>query len=386
MKNFSAPRLAIAGGLAFALSLLLVICPSPAWAQQPQVHTPGTVGAKRPPPPPPPVRVVPVPPVMTRPAPGVGQAPVPPVRYGRPPLRRGAPGTVRPIARPPATPTVPPLSVRSLGAPPRVIYGGKLPGARGYMPPTGVGRLRLPPPTPRLLLSPPPTPRLANPPITSHVTALPTPRLLPRLPKIAGLPPQEKPTGPLYCSPSSVLYNTGSICFNPQLFTINPAFYPWGLYAPPPFLNAPGFVGPFVPGDFIRYCPYCAYASAGLYPWPSPFQLWQRNTSGAGGLSSPWLPNNFAVFAKPSPPPPPTHLLPAQPSGPAVILVLKNGTRQVVSRYWLGQDWLLHYVTLSGQRKAVPLDQLNLRGTGAANYERGVTFVLPGWPEPPAKR
>jgi hypothetical protein len=224
---------------------------------------------------------------------------------------------------------------------------------------------------------------LVNPPFTPRVTALPTPRLLPQLPKIAGLPPQEQPTGPLYCSPSSVLYNTGSICFNPQLFTITPAFYPWGLFAPPPFLNVPGFVGPFVPGDFLLYCPYCAYASAGLYPWPSPFQLWLRTTSGAGSMYGPWPPNDFAIFARRSPPP--THPLPVQPSAPGVILVLKDGTRQLVSRYWLGQDWLLHYVTVTGVREAISLDQLNLSATGAANYERGVTFVLPGWPEPPAK-
>jgi hypothetical protein len=221
-----------------------------------------------------------------------------------------------------------------------------------------------------LLLAPPPVPKLAAKPLPAiHPVSQP--------PRVNGIPPLV-PGAKLYCSPWSVLYNTGSICFNPDIETINPDFYPWGLFSPPPFVNAPGFVAPIPPGLLIRYCPKCAEESAGLLPGPTPFDRWRQTTSGriAGITSYP----RFAASAKPAPPAPV-----AGPSGPPVLLVLASGTTEMVSRYWLGQDWLLHFITINGSRQAIPLGRLNLKATGAANYERGVTFVIPAWPDPRPK-
>jgi hypothetical protein len=206
-----------------------------------------------------------------------------------------------------------------------------------------------------------------------------------RLPAGAGVPPPLPPTGSkVYCSPTSAMYNTGSICFNPKLETIDPAFFPWGLWSPPPFINVPGlgFVSPFVPGLLIRYCPQCVDGSLRLSTGPTPF--------GAAGLSPRGLPPdvvpNPALEATTIPEPPSTAPAPdTGVSGPPVMLVLESGDMTLVSRYWLGQDWLLHFVTVTGEQRAIPLDALNLKSTGAVNYARGVTFVLPGWPEPRAK-
>ncbi len=182
----------------------------------------------------------------------------------------------------------------------------------------------------------------------------------------------------LYCSPDSVLFNTGSICFDPNNETINPAFYPWGLYAPPPFVNEPSFVPEFVPGLLVQFTPEWMKWNAGLFPPESPFDRWKRLT--AGGL--PGLltnPSSFRVEAAPLQPPP---FPAATPAGPPVALVAMSGATVLATRYWLGRDWMLHYISVTGQRGAIPLDELNLNATGKMNYARGVVFVLPGWPTP----
>ncbi len=178
------------------------------------------------------------------------------------------------------------------------------------------------------------------------------------------LPPGAK----LYCSPLSVLYNTGSVCFNPDLETIDPDFLPWSLYAPPLFLNVRGFVAPYPLGLWIRYCPDCAFkATQGHLPVFAP-----------AGLPAPATPAIQPAQPREAPP----RILPARP---AIELVLTDGSTVFASRYWLGEDWLLHFVTLDGLRQAIPLGKLNLQATGSANYERGVTFWIPGWPEPKSK-
>jgi hypothetical protein len=237
----------------------------------------------------------------------------------------------------------------------------------------GIVPLRVPPESRRLVVAPPPESKPAPFSIPGS----------PQSPRIAGISsPLPPPGSQVYCSPTSVMYNMGSLCFNPQIETIDPAFFPWGLWSPPPFINVSGFVSPFVPGLLVRYCPQCAAGSLQLGIGPTPF--------GEAGLHPRGLPPDifsnpaFEVTATPEPPvtaPAPETAV----SGPPVILVLANGSTALVSRYWLGQDWLLHFITVTGERRAIPLNTLNLQSTGAVNYARGVTFVMPGWPEPRAK-
>lgn len=162
-----------------------------------------------------------------------------------------------------------------------------------------------------------------------------------------------------YCTALSVIYNTGSICFDPNLYTIDPAFEPWGRYVIPPLAGPSGKLvySPFPPAYLIQYCPTCAAQNSGL--------------GLARGLPSRQPP--AAIQTKSAPVP--------VSQGP-FILVLKNGTRPVVSRYWLGKDWMLHYITVTGLQVTVPFDQLDLNATGTVNYQRGVVFSIPGWPNP----
>lgn len=238
----------------------------------------------------------------------------------------------------------------------------------------GIAPFRVPPESRRLVFAPPPA--------RKSVTAVATASHRPS--RVAGIPPPiPMPGSRIYCSPNSVLYNMGSVCFNPNLNTIDPAFFPWGLWSPPPFINVPGFISPFVPGLLIRYCPQCAAGSLKLATGPTPFGEEGLHPRGIPPRIVPRPP--YEVTAPPNPP----ATAPAAPErafvGPPVTLVLRNGSMMLVSRYWLGQDWLLHFVTVTGERRAIPLNALNLESTGAVNYARGVTFVMPGWPEPRTK-
>jgi hypothetical protein len=274
---------------------------------------------------------------------------------------------VRPIGFTPIpTPGVRPIAFAPAPMPGPIVGA---PSVRpiGFPAPSAGGRFPIPPASGRLLPAAPPerTPAatLFDEPALSHAGTG----------SLAALPPGAK----LYCSPTSVLYNTGSICFNPDLFTINPAFYPWGLWSGPAYVNAPGFTPLFEPGLLIRYCAQCAFL-AGSAPWGA------TRLFAPGLPANPWWNSEFHETA--------TRELPfatgaheAERLGPPVILALRNGSDVLVSRYWLGQDWLLHYVTVNGNRGAIPLGELNLKSTGARNYARGVTFVLPGWPAPRAR-
>jgi hypothetical protein len=175
------------------------------------------------------------------------------------------------------------------------------------------------------------------------------------------LPALPSPNGSIkpYCSPWSIMYNTGSICFDPSLFTIDPSFEPWGSYVIPPLAGPSGQIeySPYAPALLLQYCPTCALRNAGM--------------DLARGL-----PNPKPLL------PAPAKAVPVQNASQPVILVLNDGTRPLVSRYWLGSDWMLHFITVTGQQETVPFDQLNLTETGSANYQRGVLFSIPGWPNP----
>ncbi len=175
------------------------------------------------------------------------------------------------------------------------------------------------------------------------------------------------------------MFNTGSICFNPDTETIDPSFYPWGLYAPPPFINKPGFVAEFRPSLLVQLTPQWTNPNAGLFPPESPYDRWRRLT--AGGLPFPESQPSFHVAATPTPV---SASQAVKPVGPPVALVDVSGATVLVTRYWLGRDWMLHYISVTGQRGTIPIEELNFKATGAANYARGVVFVIPGWPEPQA--
>ena len=365
MRILSALKPKLAGAAVLSAALLLGAAAPSAWAQQVKAEAAGrNVGVFHPPRPPRPINAppMPAPSVMAPPVRPIGGPARRPVAFTPPPIPR-----VQPIAMPPVFPPI------------RVIPGAI--GAGGAQPispagPGAIAPLRFPPESRRLALAAPPVSNplppsfFQNPtlPLASHIAGIASP-----------LPP---PGSQVYCSPLSVMYNTGSICFNPNLYTIDPAFFPWGLWSPPPFINVPGFVSPFVPGLLIQYCPQCAAGSLQLFTEPTPF--------GEEGLHPLGLPpdlfSNPAFEVKPAPEPPVTApTADIAVSGPPVALVLENGSTVLVSRYWLGQDWLLHFVTVTGERNAIPLNALNLKSTGAVNYARGVTFVLPAWPEPRAR-
>lgn len=378
MRFPSASSFAIGGNALLVAALLFAATALRARAQSTNTQTRGP-SAVRPAPPARPVArptvrpaipppVAPIRPITVGHAQPPAGAPLPTARYGAPAIR-----AIRPIT---GIPSGAPGTIPSANAPGLPIRAQKIPGILLPGEPVGTVRAPFPPPTRRLLPSAPPkTWNVSIPTVTQLKSVRP---LLPHFSGIAKIPTTNDK---LYCSPDSLLYNTGSICFNPDIETINPQYYPWGLYAPPPVLTAHGFSSIFPIGLLIQPCPQCAFAAAGLIPSRSPLDRWRYLTSGEALL--PFADRIGLAGERAVPAPPPAK--PAgsvQASGPAVVLVLRSGTRVLVSRYWLGQDWLLHFITVTGSRRAVGLNQLNLKATGAANYDRGVVFVLPGWPEP----
>ncbi len=369
MRFPSTTRFAIGGNALLAVLLLFGAPAAPAHAQRVPLQTRNPSAAKpslppspvqRPLPLPPPP-VAPVRPITAAPAQRQPGVPLAPIRYGSPTVP-----VVQPITGAPAGQ---PAGIQPIRLPGVFAIGRKFPAMGRPIETVGAAQPQLPPATRRLLLSAPPAPTLVP-------AAPPVPRVRPLLTHFSGIA-QLPPDAKVYCSPDSILYNTGAICFNPDTETINPEFYPWGLFAPPPQLTPHGFISLFPVGLLIQPCPQCALAAAGLIPSRSPFDRWWYLTSGLARFPS------FHRFTVPAQPAPPSSAVRStKSSGPAVVLVLRSGTRVLVSRYWLGQDWMLHFITVTGSRRAVGLNQLNLQATGAANYDRGVTFVLPGWPEP----
>lgn len=57
------------------------------------------------------------------------------------------------------------------------------------------------------------------------------------------------------------------------------------------------------------------------------------------------------------------------------VLVLRNGTTQVVTSYWVA-DGYLEYVSPDGVRSHIPLGAFDLQGTVERNEGRGIPFVL----------
>lgn len=70
-----------------------------------------------------------------------------------------------------------------------------------------------------------------------------------------------------------------------------------------------------------------------------------------------------------------------QPGQP-VTLVFTDGTTTEAVRYWLGDDWMVHFELPGGQMRTVPLDRLDLLATMSVNLRQGIRFFLPPIPQP----
>lgn len=87
-----------------------------------------------------------------------------------------------------------------------------------------------------------------------------------------------------------------------------------------------------------------------------------------------------AVYSYP-PPPPMVPVYPrmqyqyAPPPAPPSILVLRNGTHLLATRYWFEPGGELHYVDLNGTSMTMPLNMLDVSASAMMNGSRGADFV-----------
>jgi hypothetical protein len=241
--------------------------------------------------------------------------------------------------------------------------------------PLGVAPLAAPHP-----LSPAPAPLL--------VTAPPPVRF----PGIVSRKPAGSPAGPLACDPMSAMLSTGAVCIGPYIFSLEIAGSPSFTWTPPPFLAAAtyGAFGSLWPSLTVPLCPLCTGPVSGpagpaipvdpvlLRKFLSPIETSRLISRGILPGLAPF--QGISRFEPPPAPPSPATIV--RPSRSPVFFLLRDGTTDIVARYRLGEDWLLHYVTVSGQQKTLSIQQLDLDATASANFARGVPFSLPGWPAP----
>jgi hypothetical protein len=62
------------------------------------------------------------------------------------------------------------------------------------------------------------------------------------------------------------------------------------------------------------------------------------------------------------------------------LLILKNGTEQVVTDYWVA-DGYIEYVSRDGSRSHIPIEALDLQATVTENSYRGLSFSLRSVPQ-----
>jgi hypothetical protein len=190
----------------------------------------------------------------------------------------------------------------------------------------------------------------------------------------------------------SAMLSTGAVCIGPYIFSLETAGSPSFAWTPPPFLAAAtyGAFGSLWPSLTVPLCPLCTGPVSGpagpaipvdpvlLRNFLSPIETSRLISRGIlPGLAP------FEASSRFEPPlAPPSAATIVRPSHSPVLFLLRDGTIDLVSRYRLEEDWLLHYVTVSGQQKAISIQQLDLDATASANFARGVPFSLPGWPAP----
>ncbi len=117
-----------------------------------------------------------------------------------------------------------------------------------------------------------------------------------------------------------------------------------------------------------------AYVPA--YPPPAP----PRDAYGFGQRA----PMSYAPpVAAPAPPvvayvplPPPVAPAVRVPAPPPTVLLMRDGNRQLVSRYWFDDNNQVRYVAMNGAPVVIPAEMLDLPSTVEANRQRGVPLVM----------
>jgi hypothetical protein len=229
-----------------------------------------------------------------------------------------------------------------------------------------------------------------------------------------------------YGDPFDFAFLEGSGCFGFDSFGFAP-FGSWNFdpydaeFAYPPLFSpffGPGFFcgglySPAFVGSFGLYQPACAFCGPGLFDpyafgWndsfldaftlTSQFPTADTNTVSSGSFSGAVTgtptgliaatPSESSISPGSSPgvlSAPPLNdaaFSTSQPTeGKTLTLVFANGSKVKATRYWLGGDGELHYVTASGGQEAVPVGQFDMSATMKANHEDGVQLIAPPSPQ-----
>ena len=169
------------------------------------------------------------------------------------------------------------------------------------------------------------------------------------------------------------LFGPGLFCgdpFSPAYFQSSASFCPLcGSFGFDTFalgLNNAGFLDPL-----SALAPSSSFSPAGGFAGS-----WNTQGSSAlayDGFAGTSPPDSFSATALSS-----SEFATNQPaSGDRVTLVFTNGSTMDATQYWLGNKGNFHYVTSSGQAVTVPLAELDMPATMAANRRKGVQFLTP---------
>lgn len=162
------------------------------------------------------------------------------------------------------------------------------------------------------------------------------------------------------------------------------------------FPNAP-FRGNFRFRHFRNFGGYGAFWIPWAYPWDCSY--WSLDANGNWCGDSPQNSESYAGSAQkdfvapiiiersapaaPAPPPEPPKIIevptgkeaPPSQASPPTLFVLANGNRLEARRYMLTADFV--DIEVGGQHRRVPISQLNIQQTIAANHERGIEVKVP---------
>jgi hypothetical protein len=201
--------------------------------------------------------------------------------------------------------------------------------------------------------------------------------------------------GGFYCDPFSLMYGGGPLCLNPYFF--GPSnFNSFGMFSPyyDPYASfdypgngsggyTPGFGVSSYTDQSMTPLQSSVYLSNGTLPGLTPTPPPDNPGAAAETSSTSSSPGEQALIDASSRPPSQVQAF-AEAGGQSnseVTLVLVDGTTVPASQCWLGDDWQFHYVTASGEQKAIQFSQLDLQATANANGQRGVSFLLPVAPQ-----
>lgn len=205
------------------------------------------------------------------------------------------------------------------------------------------------------------------------------------------------------CDPLSLMFYGGPMCFDPFYFNpyssffygggYSPYYDPYSFYGNPYGWNGYGFeqypagpdIGSGTSDQSMTPLQSSVYISSGGLPGLTPPPSSETEAAGTEENSTVSTPGSQAAIDAASRPPTQAQAFGGANAGsnPAEMLVLTDGSSVLVSQCWLGDDWQLHYITVTGETKTVPLDHLNLQATATANNQRGVPFQLPLSPQQP---